>query len=66
MSDSANGQVHDVVILGAGSGGYATALRAAQAGLSVALIERDKLGGTCLPVAASPPRPCCTRPRSPT
>jgi len=48
VSDSANGQVHDVVILGAGSGGYATALRAAQAGLSVALIERDKLGGTCL------------------
>lgn len=38
----------DVVILGAGSGGYATALRAAQLGLSVALIERDLLGGTCL------------------
>lgn len=38
----------DVVILGGGSGGYATALRAAQLGRSVALIERDKLGGTCL------------------
>jgi dihydrolipoamide dehydrogenase len=38
----------DVVILGGGSGGYATALRAAQLGLSVALIEKDKLGGTCL------------------
>ncbi len=38
----------DVVILGAGSGGYACALRAAQLGLSVALVEKDKLGGTCL------------------
>ena len=38
----------DLVILGAGSGGYAAALRAAQLGMSVALIERDKLGGTCL------------------
>ena len=38
----------DVVILGGGSGGYATALRASQLGLSVALIEKDKLGGTCL------------------
>lgn len=39
---------YDVVILGGGSGGYATALRAAQLGLSVALIEKDKMGGTCL------------------
>jgi dihydrolipoamide dehydrogenase len=38
----------DLVILGGGSGGYATALRAAQLDLSVALIEKDKLGGTCL------------------
>jgi dihydrolipoamide dehydrogenase len=38
----------DVVILGGGSGGYATALRAAQLDLSVALIEKDKVGGTCL------------------
>jgi dihydrolipoamide dehydrogenase len=38
----------DVVVLGGGSGGYATALRAAQLNLSVALIEKDKLGGTCL------------------
>ncbi len=38
----------DVVILGGGSGGYACALRAAQLGSSVALIERDKVGGTCL------------------
>lgn len=38
----------DVVVLGGGSGGYATALRAAQLGLSVVLVEERKLGGTCL------------------
>jgi dihydrolipoamide dehydrogenase len=38
----------DVVILGGGSGGYAAAFRAAELDLSVALIEKDKLGGTCL------------------
>jgi dihydrolipoamide dehydrogenase len=48
VSDSPWSQVHDVVILGGGSGGYATALRAAELGLTVALVERDKLGGTCL------------------
>jgi dihydrolipoamide dehydrogenase len=39
---------HDVVVLGGGSGGYACALRAAELGLSVALVEKDLLGGTCL------------------
>jgi len=38
----------DVVILGGGSGGYACALRATQLGLSVAMVEKDKVGGTCL------------------
>lgn len=38
----------DLVVLGGGSGGYACALRGAQLGLSVVLIEVDKLGGTCL------------------
>ena len=38
----------DLVILGGGSGGYAAALRARQLGLSVVLVERDRLGGTCL------------------
>jgi len=42
------GTSFDLVILGGGSGGYAAALRGAQLGLSVALIEKDKLGGTCL------------------
>jgi dihydrolipoamide dehydrogenase len=44
----------DVVILGAGSGGYACALRASQLGLSVALVEKGKLGGTCLHVGCIP------------
>jgi dihydrolipoamide dehydrogenase len=38
----------DIVILGGGSGGYACALRGAELGLSVALVEKSKLGGTCL------------------
>lgn len=38
----------DLVILGGGSGGYAAALRAAELGKSVVIVERDKLGGTCL------------------
>jgi dihydrolipoamide dehydrogenase len=41
-------RTYDVVILGGGSGGYACALRAAELGLSVVLIEQDKVGGTCL------------------
>lgn len=38
----------DLVILGGGSGGYACALRASELGMSVILIDKDKLGGTCL------------------
>ena len=41
-------QTADLVILGAGSGGYACALRAAELGLSVVMVEKDKVGGTCL------------------
>ncbi|QIK76225.1 dihydrolipoyl dehydrogenase [Nocardioides piscis] len=44
----------DVLILGAGSGGYACALRAAQLGLTVGLVEKGKLGGTCLHVGCIP------------
>lgn len=47
MANPADGPV-DLVILGGGSGGYAAALRAAELDLSVVLIEKDKLGGTCL------------------
>ncbi|MEU8818031.1 dihydrolipoyl dehydrogenase [Actinoplanes sp. NPDC048796] len=43
-----NGGNFDIVILGAGSGGYAAALRAAELNLSVALIDKAELGGTCL------------------
>jgi dihydrolipoyl dehydrogenase len=39
---------YDLVILGGGTGGYSAALRGANLGLSVALVERDKVGGTCL------------------
>lgn len=46
MSDPDN--TYDLVVLGGGTGGYAAALRAAQLDMKVALIERDKLGGTCL------------------
>lgn len=41
-------QSFDLVVLGGGSGGYAAALRAVELGSTVALIEKDKLGGTCL------------------
>lgn len=48
MADAEPGSQFDIVVLGAGSGGYACALRAAQLGLTVALVEKKKLGGTCL------------------
>lgn len=44
----------DIVILGGGMGGYPAAIRASQLGLKVALIESDKLGGTCLHVGCIP------------
>ncbi|MFD0558762.1 dihydrolipoamide dehydrogenase [Stackebrandtia endophytica] len=52
MSDPNQG--YDVVILGSGSAGYACALRASQLDLSVAIIEKDKLGGTCLHTGCIP------------
>ncbi|WP_068324808.1 dihydrolipoyl dehydrogenase [Janibacter terrae] len=48
MADPTTSSPFDLVILGAGSGGYACALRASQLGLTVALVEEDKIGGTCL------------------
>jgi dihydrolipoamide dehydrogenase len=47
-------QNFDIVVLGAGSGGYAAALRASELGFTVALVEKDKVGGTCLHVGCIP------------
>ncbi|HET7037371.1 MAG TPA: FAD-dependent oxidoreductase, partial [Thermomicrobiaceae bacterium] len=41
-------ETFDVVVLGGGTGGYVAAIRGAQLGLKVAVVERDKVGGTCL------------------
>lgn len=43
-----SGERFDIVIIGGGPGGYATALYGAAAGLNIALVEKDKVGGTCL------------------
>ncbi len=50
MSD----QVYDVVIVGAGPGGYVAAIRAAQLGLKTAIVERQYMGGVCLNVGCIP------------
>ncbi|MGP3979315.1 dihydrolipoyl dehydrogenase [Streptomyces sp. 8N114] len=43
-----SGNTTDVIVIGGGTGGYSTALRAAHLGLGVTLVERDLVGGTCL------------------
>ena len=48
MADPTPSSPFDLVVLGAGSGGYACALRAAQLDLRVALVEEAEIGGTCL------------------
>ncbi|GAB5080575.1 dihydrolipoyl dehydrogenase [Arthrobacter sp. AD-310] len=48
MADQATAQEFDILVLGGGSGGYAAALRAVQLGFTVGLVEKAKLGGTCL------------------
>ncbi len=48
MSDQTAGPVYDVVIVGAGPGGYVAAIRASQLGLKTAVVEREHLGGICL------------------
>lgn len=54
MVPTAEQQHHDVVVIGGGPGGYATALYGAAAGLDVAMIEMQKVGGTCLNVGCIP------------
>ena len=44
----------DVIFLGAGPGGYVCAIRAAQLGLTVAVVEKDKLGGVCVNIGCIP------------
>ncbi|MGH3076189.1 MAG: FAD-dependent oxidoreductase, partial [Gaiellales bacterium] len=44
----------DLVVLGAGTGGYSAAFRASQFGLKVALVDAAKIGGTCLHVGCIP------------
>jgi dihydrolipoyl dehydrogenase len=48
VTNARSAEPFDLLVLGAGSGGYACALRAAQLGLTVGLVEKDKVGGTCL------------------
>jgi dihydrolipoamide dehydrogenase len=51
---------HDVAILGGGPGGYIAALRAAQLGARVVLIEKDRVGGTCLNIGCIPTKALTT------
>jgi dihydrolipoamide dehydrogenase len=48
VAEAATAHEFDILILGAGSGGYAAAIRASELGFSVGLVEKGKLGGTCL------------------
>ncbi len=45
---------YDVVIIGGGTGGYVAAIRASQLGLKAAVVEKGKLGGTCLHAGCIP------------
>ncbi|MFJ3030536.1 dihydrolipoyl dehydrogenase [Rothia terrae] len=54
MADTAAAQEFDVLILGGGSAGYSAALRAVQLGFTVGMIEKAKLGGTCLHTGCIP------------
>lgn len=49
----------DLIIIGAGPGGYETAVRAAKAGLKTVIIEKQKVGGTCLNVGCIPTKCFC-------
>ena len=48
MAQASQSSSFDVIVIGAGPGGYVAAIRAAQLGLNVAVVEREHLGGICL------------------
>src|ERR1044072_7028706 len=54
MQSSPSSDSYDLIVIGAGPGGYVAAIRAAQLGLKTACIEREYLGGTCLNVGCIP------------
>ncbi len=53
---------YDLVVIGAGPGGYVAAIRAAQLGLKTAVVERGDLGGVCLNVGCIPSKALIPRP----
>ena len=56
-------KTYDLIVIGAGPGGYVAAIRAAQLGMTVACVDRQFLGGTCLNIGCIPsPRRCSTAP----
>lgn len=55
-----NGNQVDLIIIGSGPGGYVAAIRAAQLGMKVACVEKDKLGGVCLNVGCIPTKALLT------
>ncbi len=57
-------ETFDLAILGSGPGGYVAAIRAAQLGMKVAIVERERLGGICLNWGCIPTKACCGPARS--
>jgi dihydrolipoamide dehydrogenase len=53
---------YDMIVIGAGPGGYVAAIRGAQLGLKVAIVEREHMGGICLG-AVYQLKLCCDRPK---
>jgi dihydrolipoamide dehydrogenase len=54
MAEQGSGPDFDLIVLGAGTGGYSAAFRASQLGMRVALVDQGKIGGTCLHVGCIP------------
>ena len=54
---SPNGSMPDLAVIGAGSAGFAAAIRGAELGAKVTLVGHAAIGGTCVNIACIPPRP---------